>query len=32
MSKVETPDEWTEIQVVSVDYEVELKRQPVYTV
>jgi hypothetical protein len=25
MSKVETPDEWTEIQVVSVDYEVELK-------
>ena len=25
MSKVETPEEWTEIQVVSVDYEVELK-------
>jgi outer membrane lipoprotein-sorting protein len=25
MSKIETPDEWTEIQVVSVDYEVELK-------
>jgi len=25
MSKVETPDEWTEIQVVSVDYEVELQ-------
>jgi len=25
MSKVETPDEWTEIQVVSVDYEVDLK-------
>jgi outer membrane lipoprotein-sorting protein len=25
MGKVETPDEWTEIQVVSVDYEVELK-------
>ena len=25
MSKVETPDEWTEIEVVSVDYEVELK-------
>jgi outer membrane lipoprotein-sorting protein len=25
MSKVETPDEWTEIQVISVDYEVELK-------
>ena len=25
MSKVETPDEWTEIQVVSVDYEIELK-------
>jgi outer membrane lipoprotein-sorting protein len=24
MSKVETPDEWTEIQVVSVDYEVDL--------
>lgn len=25
MNKVETPDKWTEIQVVSVDYEVELK-------
>jgi outer membrane lipoprotein-sorting protein len=25
MSKVETPDEWTEIQVESIDYEVELK-------
>ena len=25
MSKVETPDEWTEIQVVSVDYEVDLQ-------
>ena len=25
MSKVETPEEWTEIQVVSVDYTVELK-------
>ena len=25
MIKVETPDEWTEIEVVSVDYEVELK-------
>ena len=25
MSKVETPQEWTEIQVVSVDYTVELK-------
>ncbi|MDH3806114.1 MAG: outer membrane lipoprotein-sorting protein, partial [Gammaproteobacteria bacterium] len=25
MGKVDTPDEWTEIQVVSVDYEVELK-------
>ncbi len=25
MSKVETPEEWTEIQVVSVDYAVELK-------
>jgi len=24
MSKVETPDKWTEIQVVSIDYEVEL--------
>jgi len=24
MSKVETPEEWTEIQVVSIDYEVEL--------
>ena len=24
MSKVETPDEWTEIQVVSVDYDMEL--------
>ena len=25
MNKLETPDEWTEIQVVSVDYEIELK-------
>lgn len=25
MNKVEAPDKWTEIQVVSVDYEVELK-------
>ena len=25
MNKVEAPDEWTEIQVVSVDYEIELK-------
>ena len=25
MSKVESPEEWTEIQVVSVDYEVELQ-------
>jgi len=25
MSKEETPDEWTEIQVDSIDYEVELK-------
>lgn len=25
MNKVETPDKWTEIQVASVDYEVELK-------
>ncbi len=25
MSKEETPDEWTEIQVDSIDYEVDLK-------
>ena len=25
MSKAETPDEWTELQVVSVDYEVDLQ-------
>jgi len=25
MSKVEAPDEWTEIEVVSIDYEIELK-------
>ena len=25
MNKVEAPDEWTEIQVVSVDYEIDLK-------
>jgi hypothetical protein len=25
MSKTESPDEWTEIQVVSIDYEVDLK-------
>ena len=24
MGKVESPDEWTEIQVVSVDYDIEL--------